>query len=503
MATQSYDSLINAISDTIEERLSGGVASSLPALDDLFKSLFTTSMGVSTDSLGRDFKAIHILREGVSGALKWTTATGTQPTGYSSNYSQHTVMSYQADAFPGLEDQAGPGHIRQTVSLARMMGNVLVPHEYIRAAKLQAAIADGLAEIIRGASENIALAEIQAWYALDNTGAIAVIQSDTPQNNEATGDRSVLVVGSGSIRNFHSGMHVDVVNGSTGAVRFTDVVVDAVRYVPDDTNDSGGYGEVTLQSVAASPEDLTAIAANDLIVRRDSTYDGGAASVSYGPMGPEQWLVDIGATTDPFGIEVDVFEQFASVVKAVSGVLTEQVLNRYFGRYFQAYGMQNMPDTIITSMGVTNAHVENSDGLGRFDRTGKAFVIANGFDYGAVPFTFNGMNMKWHVSAFMPSASDVTSSSPTGGRLWALKLRDQNIMRYVPPKLAGSKAGTAPMDSEVEFAFPLGGPNGIFKPYHNSSGNSTNWQEAPFYKHVAYAPRFMPGIKLTSLSENL
>ena len=201
-------------------------------------------------------------------------------------------------------------------------------------------------------------------------------------------------------------------------------------------------------------------------------------------------------------LDLDEFQQFQSIVEDVSGVLTGPMLSRYWGRFFKAYGMQNCPDTMLTSMGVTNAHVENSDGMGRWDISGKPFVVSEGYDMGNVPFVFNGKKVNWLISAYMPSNSDVTATTPQGGRLWGLKLRDQNIRRYLPPMLPQGKQQAA-FGAEVEFLYPLGGPFGIFKPYHNTSGKSTNYQEAPFYRHLAFAPKFLPGIKLTSLNENL
>lgn len=491
--------LVAELSQIVEEDLTRGVPSSLPALDSLWNGLFTTAMGVTSDGIGRDFQVIHTFRTGVSGAIKWVAIAGpASDTGFTQ------VNTTDAnDTFPGLDEHAGPGHVQKKVTLAKAMGNVLIPDDWERLGKLTAAIADGAAEVIRGAAENAAMAEINAWYSQESTGYLAKIASETTASNVATEDRMTIIITAGSVRNFYPGMVIDVYNPTGPAKRtYSDnLVVDGVRYVPDTTNDTSGYGEIILQSRGgAGGSDLSTatsgIDAGDLLVRKDS--------VSLGPLGPETWLVSTGTV---FNINVATHQQFQSVLDAPGGVLTETRLNRIWGRFFQAYGMQNMPDTVITSMGVTNAHVENSDGLGRFDRTNKPFVVADGFNMGAIPFQFNGMNMAWHVTAFMPSDSDVTAASPVGGRLWGLKLRDQNIKRYVPPMIDDSRTGVAPFPSEIEFARPLGGRMGIFKPYHSrvsgTAGATTVYKEAPFYRHVAFLPRFLPGIKMTSLLENL
>jgi hypothetical protein len=203
-----------------------------------------------------------------------------------------------------------------------------------------------------------------------------------------------------------------------------------------------------------------------------------------------------------FGIDTAIYQQFQSIVQAVNGVVTEPVLNRFLGRFFHSYGLQNMGDSIVTSIGVTNAHVEQNDGLARFARNGQPLVLAEGFDFGEVPFRFLGRNFSWDVSAFMPSSSSMTAATQTGGRMWVLKTRDQNLMRYVPPA-RGDTGGGDPIPREVEFVMPLGGPMGFFKPRHDGSGDTVNFLEAPFDRWLAIAPKFIPGIVLTGLTESI
>lgn len=499
MATINPTSLVNGLSEVIEEDLSLGVQNSLPELDPVFKNLFNTSMGVTREGIGRAWQVIHTFREGLSGAFKWQPVGGGNPL---DGLTHGVYLGDNATVFPALDEQSTPGHIQKKISLAKGMGNIFIPTEFIRSSQLSAAITDAVAEVITGAAENCALAEIQAWYSMSSKGEIATIaETPTFSNNRGTGDKAAFAVKGGSVRQFYSGMFVDIHDSAGTTKRATGtLVVDGVRYLPSTSGDSGGYGEVTVQSVDSGAVDLentAGVVSGDIIVRKDSISTAGA---SYGPIGPERWLV---ATGTIFNINVATYAQFQSINQAVSGVFTERTANRYFGRFFQAYGMSNMADTIITSMGVTNAHVENSDGLARFDRTGKPFTIATGYEMGAVPFVFNGQKLAWHISAFMPSLSDVTATTHTGGRMWCMKMRKQNIRRYVPPGLPQAKKHGA-FHSEVEFLYPLGGPHGIFKPYHDSgTARATNFQEAPFYRHMAWVPMFMPGIKLTSLTESL
>lgn len=498
--------VLDGLDRLLEEDLSGGVQDSLPGLDTLWKTLFTTAMGVERNGLGRDFKVIHTFQEGVSGAIKWVPIGGTSTTFTSLDQggSTHFQATHATAAFPGLDEHASPGHVQKIITLAKAMGNVLIPHEWIRAGRLSAAIADASSEIIRGAAMNVAQAEINSWYTMGpgtaSAGALAQVATEpTFANVRGTNDKATFVVKNGSIRNFYVGMVVQFYR-SNGTTKVSEqCIVDSVTYLPNESTDTGGYGKITVVSAAAAAENLstldtTGIDPDDIIVRYGSLAGG---ATSYAPLGPEQWLISSGTA---FNINVATYPQFQSIVKAVNDVLSETQLNRYFGRFFQAYGMMNMPDTIVTSMGVTNAHVENSVGFGRMDRTNSPFLIADGWDFGAVPFQFNGMKMRWHVSPLMPSTSSMTAATQNGGRLWAMKLRDQNIRRYVAPMLPQSTS-MAPFPAEVEFMYPQ--KNTIFKPYHDTNGRTTEFQEAPFYKHCAFAPKFMPGIKLTGLTENL
>lgn len=501
--------LVGTLDELIEEDLSDGVQDSLPGLDDVYKKLSTSSFQVRRDGIGRTWQVIHTFREGLSGAFKWAASGG--------NDARYPITADLVDAhaiytgdnpvaYPGLDEQAGIQHFQKIISLAKGLGNMFIPTEWIRSAALDASIQDAVAEVIRGTAENVALAEIQCFYATTAQQEIGTIAA-TPsyENNRATNDRATVIIKTNSVRQLRPGMMIAIAPAAGTSIRVGDsgdeLMIDGIRYVPNDSTDTLGYGVIIAQSVASSGTDLSglSIAAGDIIVRRDSLNTTGA--VGYGPIGPEQWLIATGPAV--FGIDVDTYTQFQSVVKALGGdVASGTVLDRYFGRLFKAYGMQNMPDTVITSMGVTNAVIENSDGLRRFESMGRKFQFQEGWEYGNVPYGFNGQAMDWLVSAFMPSLSDVTASSAVGGRLWGLKFRDGNMMRYVPPK--NPYAGSQEMvGNEVEFTYPLGGPHGIFKPYHSTSGRSTNYQEAPFLCYKAIVPRFMPGLKLTGAQELL
>lgn len=498
MATATPTDTINAISEIIEEDLSGSVPSSTPGLDSYYRKLTTSAMGVTSEGIGRDFKIIHPFKQGVAGTVKWVSAVG-GPAPVANLVGVIGRNAGDVTAYPGLNENVAPGHVNQTITLGRAHGNIFLPIEYMKADLLDATMTSSIAEIIEGAAENVILSELHQFYRLtlsDAKGIATIGTTPAFANANSTDDEITFVVASGSIRNFYPGMLIDFHDPSGGARRNSNpIMVDTVRYLPDTTNDTGGWGQVVAVSIAATPEDLTgsaSIVSGDVIARIDSEGNG--------PLGPEDWLITTGTV---FGINVATHPQFQSISQAVSGVLTEPTLNKYFGRFFHAYGMKNLPDSIVTSIGVTNAHVEQNDGLSRFARNGQGLVVQDGFEMGEVPFRFQGRNVTWDVSAYMPSSSSMTAATQTGGRLWAMKTRDRNLMRYVPPKRGQTGADGGPLPNEVEFVLPVGGPFGIFKPRHNTDGDTVNFLEAPFDRWLAIAPKFLPGIKLTSLTESI
>lgn len=488
MATNDPTTLVNSISEEIEERLTPGVRDSLPKLDDFTKQLYSTSMGVERgENVGRDWKVIHTLTEGMSGVFEWRDAGGTQPQSFTGT--AHIVAPGAAEAYPGLDESVNPGLIQKTITLVKGTGNLFVPHEFLRADKLSASIAKAVARIIRGAAKNIAMADIHCLYAMDSYKSIGTVGAvDATVDTNTTAE---IVVKYNSVRALHGGLGIDIYD-STGATKRNaglKLFIDNTRFVPSSSD--AGYGMISVRARDNSALNGLGITAGDIIVR--------ANSLSKGPLGPEQWLITTGTI---FGIDVAEYEQFQSIVNtSVSGTFTEKIWNQYAGRFKKAYGKENFPDTWVTSDGVMNSHVNNSDGLSRFQRNGQLFDVKVGYETSGTPFVYAGMKCKLITSDFMPSTSLMTSGASTsGGRMWGLKTRERNIVRYLPPMLPGA-ASDSRFGREVEFTCPL--INNIFKPYHNTSGRVTNYQEAPLERWCAIAPEWIPGVLLGGLAEDL
>lgn len=476
--------LVEGISKTIQEVLSGGIQESLPRLDPVWKLFHETYAEVTSAGIGRDWTVIHTFSESLSGATKWTDPGG--PTVDNTTLT-HSIIPTDVEEYPGLEDVSLPGYLQKTITLSKMMGNMFVPREYLYSERLPASVGDVVMDIIRGTAQQVALSHIIPFYSTD-----ATTKSLIGTVGAVTNDNTVAVTCDikGAVNQFYNGQHVSVYTTTVDQYPNTQIVVDGVKYVPEDSD--AGYGHVILKS----KDGVTSldIDVGDLIVMNDS--------YGKGPASPSSWLVNTGTV---FGIDFATHEQFHSVNVSSVGELTETLLSRYCARLWKAYGPMDFIDCVLTSMGVTLYLLDTSFGVSapRFIRDlGDSNKLMNyGFqEPGRSAFIFNGIPIRWMVTPYMPSTS--TMAAPTGGILWGLKTRDKNLYRYKLPPLPGSQQSEQ-FGREVEFYFGRGGPAGLFTPWHSTSARLTNWQQAPFQAYSAICPKKFPGLNLTGLNEEL
>jgi hypothetical protein len=195
-----------------------------------------------------------------------------------------------------------------------------------------------------------------------------------------------------------------------------------------------------------------------------------------------------------------------SLVVGSIGALDDAVLRKYLGRFIKAYGKPYCPDTMVSSYGVLLDYLDNCGpgwGTGVSINVPYDQPLKTGQGMEAPPhrFYFDGKVLDWHTSTYFPSAS-VGISSPSGGRLWAMKAKKGSLIRYVPPAMDHSQR-QAGMTREIEFVFPTGGPMGIFFPAITGTGGIAQYMQAPFSRHLAWCPKQMQGVKLTGLAEIL
>jgi hypothetical protein len=201
----------------------------------------------------------------------------------------------------------------------------------------------------------------------------------------------------------------------------------------------------------------------------------------------------MGGASNAEALDVDLYSQFRSLVQAVSGPLTDDVLNKYVGNYLDSYPGLSL-DTIITTNGVTQKYLQQFGLYNNrkfYDSQGKSLNAKGGWS--EVAYEFNGRMLRWIVDPMCAA-----------GRLYCAKFQGGNIKRYQPPTisqsgpLGGVGAGT---DGEVQFLAPVGGHTGVFMLARTSGGAVMDVLEAPFHQYNLIAPIDPRGVKLTGLTE--
>jgi hypothetical protein len=334
----------------------------------------------------------------------------------------------------------------------------------------------------------------------------------------------------GTIHNFRVGMAIDIVAGdrtSGGTIQdgtatdgtdrrnysgasggtYVNVFIVNVNYL-DRTFDCVGIGNssgalvVWTDDVSGTCLGSWGVTTNnnevnqyDYIVQKGcSEYT--AATRPMPTWGMEDWIKGsgyiLGGSSGSEALDTDTYSQFRSLVAAVNGPLTDDVLNKYVGNYLDSYPGLTL-DTIITTNGVTQNYLKQFGLYNNrkfYDSQGKSLNAKGGWS--EVAYEFNGRVLRWIVDPMCAAK-----------RLYCLKLQGGNIKRYQPPTIStsGPISGGAGTDGEVQFLAPLGGHNGVFILGRTTGGAVMDVLEAPFHQYNMIAPIDPRGIKLTSVTE--
>lgn len=467
---------IGSISKIVREEISYVKKEVEPEVDGIFSKMYESTNGVST-GIGRSWSVIHTFSTGVAGAFKNVPAAGPATVDHAQSFMWSNPTTR---LFPTLTEQVSPGYVQKTLTLVEGMGTFALPFHYFQADEIDASTADAVALTIRGTAKNVAQTDANSFYQNDNlkkalaeivvatTGSVGDLSSPTTMTwTFANGDIE------GRIGRFLPGMLVDVIDDSTDThfVGGDGWIITKVDYVGKAVTMTHGDGSTAITGT---------IAAGDYLIPSGSTKASGTTT---GPSGAETWLVDSGS---PFGISLTTHPQFKSLVSAVNAVMDEAVLNKFVGGFFDAYGGVNGLDSLITTTGVLTAYMESIDGLYRYDRNNERLTLREGWA---------SMDYAWQGRVFEILASRYQKP----GQAYIMKLRDQNLKRYVPPSVSGvGKRGE--FSREIQFVAPWMGSRTIFKPAHVSSATS-EFAEAPFLCFREWCPDQLPGIKLTGLTE--
>lgn len=332
----------DAIELTLEQKIVPTIFESLWDLDPIYPMIARSSMNVVRNSnIGRGWKVQKTWVTGVAGGAKFTSAQGGNVVSGPSNFNVYdTPQSFQS-----VDETTTPAFVQSNVTLIEHRGNFYLPHQLLRADRLNASIGSVVAQNLKGVGDLLAQQEAALFYSTDpTTAALADIgntSSSVADKTVPAADTSVMVFTldganntSGRVHRFRPGMHVDLYD-MTGATKrnlgFT-LVVDNVDPLSDSIEIRRVDGG-TFQTTTTLNGSITYAGAggdDDIIVIKDS--------VMQTPKGIESFIADGTSVTSFFGIDVRNFGQYKSYVPgSIGSALTENILNKHVAKFFESF----------------------------------------------------------------------------------------------------------------------------------------------------------------------
>lgn len=487
---------------TLEQKIVPTIFESLWELDPIYPMIARSSTNVVRNrGIGRGWNVLKTWVAGIAGGAKFTSPMGGNVVTGPNNFTMYdTPQSFQA-----VDEVTAPAFIQTTIQLVEHRGNFYLPHQILRADRLNASIGSVVAQNLKGVGTLLAQQEASVFYSTDTTTfALGDLGDSSANVSNKSGDTAAIEIdisgtnASGRIHRFRQGMLVDLYN-SAGTVQRNVSFFIAVDNVDPLTNtltlrrvDGGTLQVDTVLGGAVSYDGSGGD--NDVIVIKDS--------VNVAPNSLESWIADGTTVTEFFGITIADHGQFKSYVpSAINSALTESTLNRHFAMFFESFPGKKL-DAAITTMGVLIGFIDNLDsynpavadqpGRFRYDRNGQALTVDAGWE--AFRYRFASRACEIYTSTYAAS-----------GNFYSGKLKNGGITRYVPPSLPGAKTDSR-FGAEVDFIAPMGGSGGyqgIFKHAHGGSGATTDFLEAPFVRQWNCMPDQPNFMKLTGITEVL
>jgi len=471
--------LMDTIAETIKEEIDQGIDESLPKLDPVATQAVPTSAGVYRTGIGRDWKVKHTFSGSISGSFAWRNATGgTVAIDGSDGANSFSLFGTDAlETWQGVNEISSAGFIQKELQLKEGFGNFLLPLKLLRSDRLDASVGSVVSEIVKGAAKRVALSQVHSFWKEDSDNNIGAFTAAGEVLNTTAKEFTLTA---GRIRSFFPGLAVQIFksDGSapTGMDASEPVWVDDVDYLKKSIKlvRRSGASNVTLPSASV------------LIL----PYDGATSNAdnSVAPSGLNDWIKD-GTETDTnvFGIDVTAYSQFRSIKASPGGVPDTSVLNKHISGFNDAYGAEL--DTILLAEGMMLAIVDNiadNTNFVRYDLQNENLAVKQGFQ--PINYMYNGKLYRIMTSPNCPNAT-----------VYVVKLKDQNLRKYVPPKLQGAGSESR-FNGSVEFAAPVMGSRNIFLPV-TSNDKPANFMQAPHLAWCEYCPKMVQSIKLDGFTD--
>ena len=507
---------IDSLDNLVREELPMIIHEIGPVIAPVFDKIKRTAFGVKSQTgLGRGYKVIHLYETGVAGLIESGDPLGPAMTTIAGNMTQILAQGTAADGlsiFPNASEVPHIGDIKRELTLHKVVGNFSIPAAWKQADLLNAAQIKKVARDMKAVAKLKAIYEASSFFSHIVTNAsgkenqVLGRVSAEADNSANTGYIDITIDEAyGRISNFRQGMRIDIVADSAGVLQdgvatngtkvrnyeganYIHFIISSVDYLgkkftfrPIDSSDGTltGYDDYTQDP-----------AIGDWIVFANTTLYQTATRPQFS-WGLNDWIKSsgniLGGATGDAALDLALYPQFKSQVKAIDGPLTDDVINGYIGGYLDAYPGETL-DTVITTQGVQLKWLQQPglyNNRQNYERTGKALSFKGGWSQ--ISYEFAGRTYEWIMSPMCLSNT-----------LYALKFGGDNIKRYSPPRLGGMEAT---MGQEIEFLAPLGGHSGVFMVSHASGGAPQDLLESPFWYYCLIAPVDPRGVKFTGLTE--
>lgn len=483
--------LLETLDRIIEEDFGSTIQDAVKDIDPFSKNLLDSTMGVTREGLGRGWKKIQVFKTGLAGAASWRSVTGPTSPSNTTAATQQFMLLGTPQTFPGLTESTVPAYVQANATLKEMYGIFHMPIEIMRADQTPTNIGNQVEAIIEGAARRASLREILAFWAESNGAYFAGTKSGTTtiQSDGTIASSDGEIDSSDGLTRYHllrfqEGECFDIFESNGGT--WSKLTSDGPVFVQQ-TDDLG----VTMRLAAfhgGTDITLTDTRSFELHPYNSSSTSGGAQPTTNQPSALASWIKSSGTV---FGLALADYPFFKSLVKALSGgetTLSEAVLNRYVGGLLTAKPTKGRIDKLITTPGVKSKYVNNIDFVGRRDRWAVPVKLNEGYSK-EWDYQRDGYELMVETSAFCPK-----------GTLYGLRTRDGNLQKITPPSPPGVGKHSA-FGSYVDFIAKISGPS-IFT-MTRPSGNSSDYLEAPFKRWVEFMPQSIPGLKLTSLDEDI
>jgi len=461
--------------------------------DPVFMNLFTTSKEVVKSGFGPGYVSRRVYQDGLSGAAWYTDALGAAE----ANVTASTVGYAAAAVYPGLDEYRDATTFQRTLAITRLVGNLILPLDVLRANALDSAVGDIVGKRISSEAKRISHMRTNFMYAdTDNSlGSVASITAGgTTSDSTAT-----ITLTRVRARQLPGGMPIEIwasdltsrKHSAGSPISTTKAICQVVSY---DTRTE--TLKLSLLNSATWSADL---AAGDKIFMQNPSTDAGT-DMSGGnrfnlPFGLFDQIKESGTIWSEggqSGIDLAVRPNFSSLAVDSGNVfLTEDQLHKDYGAFDDRYsGIDGAEvDTALTTNGVMVGLLNNQAGSETRDRNG--FTRKAKMGWTVFSFTYGGREVDIQISRSLPKGTFVS-----------FKTADGNFKEFVPPGLAREREDGSKIPG-VKFVNPELGYPDIFSPLLTTSGATTEFKQAPFgvYTQVAFDQPM--GIIRTNIKEDL